>query len=394
MNVQEKGGRPTPTPPKPVSSKTSRKKPAAATTAKRNRPKSSQPSGTQNNALTELAFWQTVKDSTNPEDFNAYLQEYPNGKFAALAKNRLKALEGPKSSTNPSSTNPNPTPTNPPNPPASLRSFEFVTATLDSSGNLKSRDRKSANAYAEDLGGGVKLEMMAIPPGEFMMGSPETEANRYKDEGPQHRVRIGYWFYLGKFEVTQAQWRAVMGTNPSNFKDCDDCPVESVSWNDAAEFCRNLSARTGREYRLPSEAEWEYAARAGTTTPFAFGDTIAPEIVNYDGNYPYANAAKGTYRQKTVPVGSLGVANGFGLYDVHGNVWEWCQDWNHESYSAISGDAPTDGSAWLTGGEQKYRVLRGGSWHNAAIGARSAIRIRNTPGIRVNVYGFRVVVVR
>ena len=199
--------------------------------------------------------------------------------------------------------------------------------TLDSYGKLQSRETKSANVYTEDLGGGVKLEMVAIPPGEFMMGSPESEANREKSEGPQHRVRINYWFYLGRLEVTQAQWRAVMGSNPSSSKNCDECPMEVVSWNDAMEFCRKLSARTGREYRLPSEAEWEYAARAGTTTPFAFGDTITPEIVNYHGDYPYANAyanaATGTNRRKTVPGGSLGVANAFGLYDMHGNVWEW-----------------------------------------------------------------------
>jgi formylglycine-generating enzyme required for sulfatase activity len=274
-----------------------------------------------------------------------------------------------------------------------LRSFDFVTPTLDSSGNLKSRDRKSANAYAEDLGGGVKLEMVAIPPGEFMMGSPETEG-WLSNERPQHRVRIGYGFYMGKFEVTQSQWRAVMGSNPSNFKDCDECPVEQVSWDDAVEFCRKLSARTGREYRLPSEAEWEYAARAGTTTPFAFGETITPEVVNYDSNYPYASAAKGAYRQKTVPGGSLGVANAFGLYDMHGNVWEWCQDWYHDSYAAIAGDAPTDGSAWPSGGEQKVRVLRGGSWFNDADFARSAYRGRSTPDFRFSYGGFRVVAVR
>jgi formylglycine-generating enzyme required for sulfatase activity len=258
--------------------------------------------------------------------------------------------------------------------------------TLDSSGKLKSRETKSTSAYSEDLGGGIKLEMLAIPPGEFMMGSSETEGQRYKDEGPQHLVRIGYWFYMGQVEVTQAQWRSIMGTNPSNFKHCDDCPVEQVSWKDALEFCRKLSARTRREYRLPSEAEWEYAARADSTTPFAFGETITPEIVNYDGNYPYANAAKGTYRQKTVPGGSLGVANAFGLYDMHGNVWEWCQDWYHDSYSTIAGEAPADGSAWLSGGEQKYRVLRGGSWDDIAFASARKRRVvlLSTPSRNLN----------
>jgi formylglycine-generating enzyme required for sulfatase activity len=287
-------------------------------------------------------------------------------------------------------------PAMPPNPLLPLHSFDFVTVTLDSYGKLKSRETKSANAYTEDLGSGVKLEMVAIPPGEFMMGSPETEANRSKNEGPQHRVRIGYWFFIGKFEVTQTEWRALMGTNLSEFKGCDECPAEHVSWNDAVEFCRKLSARTGHEYRLPSEAEWEYAARAGTTTPFAFGDTITPEIVNYDGNYPYASAAKGTYRQKTAPGGSLGVANAFGAYDMHGNVWEWCQDWYHDSYAAIASDAPTDGSAWVTGGEQKQRVTRGGSWFHKGTNSRSAYRNADTPDIRdprSGGYGFRVVAI-
>lgn len=390
------------TPPKKT---TPKKAPARRTT----RPTNS--NQTQTSESTEPEFWETIRNSSDVQDFKDYLQAFPNGAHAAIARTRIRQLEAAKA--NPAATPgampaatpaaiettpANPTTTNtslpnmPPNPPASLRSFEFVTATLDSSGNLRKRDRKSASAYTEDLGGGVRLEMVAIPPGEFMMGSPPNEAGRSDDESPQHRVRINYWFYLGKFEITQAQWRAVMGTNPSNFKECDECPVENVSWNDATEFCRKLGARTGREYRLPSEAEWEYAARAGTTTPFAFGDTITPEIVNYNGNYPYASAAKGTYREKTVPAGGLGIANGFGLYDMHGNVWEWCQDWYHASYSTIAGDAPTDGSAWL-GGEQKGRVLRGGSWGSLASYLRSADRSGYSPGSRYVSLGFRVVAV-
>ncbi len=242
----------------------------------------------------------------------------------------------------------------PPPQPVSLQSFDFVTPTVDSSGNVKSRERKSANAYAEDLGGGVKLEMVAIPPGEFMMGSQDKSSDEY----PQHRVRINYSFFMGKFEVTQAQWRAVVGSNPSTFKDCDECPVENVSWNDAVEFCRKLSARTGREYRLP-------------------------------GNYPYGSAAKGTSRQKTVPVGSLGVANGVGLYDMLGNVWEWCQDVYHDSY----GDAPTDGSAWISGADRNVRVLRGGSWGYIAYYTRSAYRHWVSPTSHNNNVGFRLVAI-
>jgi len=277
----------------------------------------------------------------------------------------------------------------PPKPPLPLHSFDFVTVKLDSSRNLKSRETKSAIAYLEDLGG-VKLEMVAIQPGEFMMGSPGSQGGT--DEHPQHQVRIDYWFYLGKFEVTQVQWLAVMGTNPSHFKDCDECPVEEVSWSDAAEFCRKLSAATGREYRLPSEAEWEYAARAGTTTTWSSGDNISPEIANY-------NPGGKTGRMKTLRVGSLGVANPFGLYDMYGNVWEWCQDWYHDSYAGIAGDAPTDGSAWLSGGEQEYRVLRGGSWDVFSYEASSPKRgkDRDTRSGRVFTNdgnnGFRVVAV-
>ena len=154
-----------------------------------------------------------------------------------------------------------------------------------------------------------------------------------------------------------------------------ECPVEEVSWYDAADFCNKLSALSGHEYRLPSKAEWEYAARAGTTTPFALGDTVSLEIVNYNGIYPYANAAKATSRDKTTPAGALGVANAFGLYDMLGNVLEWCQDWYHDNYGGIA-NAPADGSPWLSGGDQKSRVLRGGSWNYAASRSRPADRAK------------------
>src|SRR5262249_46060073 len=161
-------------------------------------------------------------------------------------------------------------------------------------------------------------------------------------------------------------------------------PVEQVSWQDAVEFCDRLSRKTGKTYRLPSEAEWEYACRAGTKTPFAFGETITPEIVNYNGKYPYGSAPKGIYRQKTTPVGSVGVANGFGLYDMHGNVWEWCQDVWHGNYKG----APTDGSAWESGGDKDIWVVRGGSWIDLGRDCRSAYR--DGPGGRLDNPGFRV----
>ncbi len=274
-----------------------------------------------------------------------------------------------------------------------LRSYQFGTVKVDSTGNVIERREGQAQSFSENIGG-VTLEMVKIPSGTFTMGSPVNEVRHDIDEGPEHQVSVSE-FYMGKYEVTQAQWRAVaslpkvridLNPDPSGFKG-DSQPVEQVSWDDVGEFCARLSRATGREYRLPSEAEWEYAARAGTQTPFAFGDTITPEIVNYDGNYPYGGAAEGLFRQKTMAVGALGVANGFGLYDMHGNVGEWCADVRHDNYNG----APTDGTAWVSGGSSNYKVLRGGSWFLYAYNLRSANRDGTTLETRSNTYGFRVV---
>ncbi|RUR76202.1 formylglycine-generating enzyme family protein [Chlorogloeopsis fritschii PCC 9212] len=190
-----------------------------------------------------------------------------------------------------------------------------------------------------------------------------------------------------------------MGNNPSNFKG-EKRPVEQVSWNNAVEFCKRLSQKTGRNYRLPSEAEWEYACRAGTNTPFYFGETITTDLANYYGNHTYASAPKGQYREKTTDVGSF-PPNAFGLYDMYGNVWEWCQDHWHENYQG----APTDGSAWLSGGNiirrllegasgnKNFRLLRGGSWGYYSRICRSALRNRDYPDVRYTNIGFRVVVI-
>lgn len=288
-----------------------------------------------------------------------------------------------------------------------LTPFEFDTVTLDARGNVTERRRLQANQFVEELEPGVILEMVEIPGGKFTMGSNERES-----EKPPHKVTVPA-FYMGKFQVTQAQWRVVAGwprvnrelkPEPSYFpknkrrdKGDDDRPVEQVSWEEAVEFCARMSAKTGRDYRLPSEAEWEYACRAGTDTPFAFGETITPEFVNYNGQYPYGEAPKGKYREETVPVGSLGAtkkgelnaANAFGLYDMHGNVWEWCEDIWHDNYQ----QAPDNGSAWLSGGGSTYRVVRGGSWSNYGYICRSADRLNNLPGdLRLVNIGFRVVV--
>ncbi len=227
-----------------------------------------------------------------------------------------------------------------------------------------------------DVGGGVTMDLVLIESGEFLMGSPSSEAKRDDDEGPQHRVRISKPFYMGKHEVTQAQWRAVMGSNPSHFKG-DSRPVESVSWNEIQEFCRKLSARTGRTIRLPTEAEWEYSCRAGTTSSYSFGDSSGGL-----GDHAWYTGNSG---KQTHSVGAK-QPNGWGLHDMHGNVWEWCGDWYGEDYYASSpGTNPTGP------GSGKYRVLRGGSWIYLAHYCRCADRIRSRPGLRSSSLGFRVV---
>ncbi|MBO1066956.1 MULTISPECIES: formylglycine-generating enzyme family protein [Nostocales] len=254
---------------------------------------------------------------------------------------------------------------------------------------------RTAQYFIEDLGNGIQLEMVMIPSGSFMMGSPETEEDSNDNERPQHQVTIKA-FCLGKYQVTQAQWKAVaafpqvnkeLKLDPSHFKG-DNRPVEQVSWEDAVEFCDRLSSHTKRQYRLPSEAEWEYACRAGTTTPFHFGETITTDLANYNGKSTYGDGVEGIDRGETTEVGSFGVANNFGLYDMHGNVWEWCQDSWHSNYKG----APTDGSAWLDNEESSNRkLLRGGSWDNDPEDCRSAYRDYYNLGNDHYDIGFRVV---
>ncbi|MEH2124725.1 MAG: SUMF1/EgtB/PvdO family nonheme iron enzyme [Nostoc sp.] len=220
----------------------------------------------------------------------------------------------------------------------SLKSFQFEVVTVDAKGKITNRSNREAKYFIEDLGNGINLEMVQIPGGTFMMGSPEKEAGRDKDESPQHQIKVP-GFFMGKYEITQAQYQTIMGNNPSYFKG-EKRPVEQVSWDDAVEFCQKLSQKRGKTYRLPSEAEWEYACRAGTKTPFYFGETITTDLVNYKGDSPYGSAPKGEYRQQTTDVGKF-LPNSFGLYDMHGNVWEWCKDVYNDNYQG----APKDGSA-------------------------------------------------
>jgi len=263
---------------------------------------------------------------------------------------------------------------------------QIKVVTVNKFGEIIQRQPRVARYFIEDLGNGVKLEMAAIPGGTFMMGSPENEIGRRDDESPQHEVTVPS-FFMGKYPVTQAQYQTIMGTNPSYFKGSNR-PVERVCWNDAVAFCQELSQRAGRNYRLPSEAEWEYACRAGTTTPFHFGETITTDLANYYGQLTYGQGAKGVYRRETTEVGSFGVANNFGLYDMHGNVWEWCQDNWHSNYEG----APIDGSAWL--GIEKNtntRLLRGGSWNYDPENCRSAYRNFYNLDDNDDGIGFRVV---
>ncbi|UKO97929.1 bifunctional serine/threonine-protein kinase/formylglycine-generating enzyme family protein [Nostoc sp. UHCC 0870] len=271
-------------------------------------------------------------------------------------------------------------------PSSSLQTFQFETVTVDAKGKITNRRNEEARYFTEDLGNGVSLEMVQIPGGTFTMGSPETEKDRESDESLQRQVTVP-GFFMGKYEITQAQYQAIMGTNPANFKG-EKRPVEQVSWDDAVEFCEKLSQKTGKTYRLPSEAEWEYACRAGTTTPFYFGETITPDLVNYGGNNPYGSAPKGEYRQQTTNVGIF-PPNSFGLYDMCGNIWEWCQDVHNNSYQG----APTDGSAWLIGSDNNIRLLRGGSWFSDAWACRSDARLRYARANRNISFGFRVVAV-
>ncbi|NJM48783.1 MAG: formylglycine-generating enzyme family protein [Alkalinema sp. RU_4_3] len=262
--------------------------------------------------------------------------------------------------------------------------------------NLQHRKLK-AQFYPEALSDDVNLDMVFIKGGTFTMGSPEEEPERTKAEGPQHEVTVPD-FFMGKYQVTQEQWQVVsaypqvnikLEFNPSSFEG-KNLPVEQVSWDECVEFCDRLSKHSGRTYSLPSESQWEYACRGGTTTPFAFGYTLSTDLANYDGDFVYADGPKGENRGETIAVGSF-PANAFGLYDMHGNVYEWCLDHWHDNYEG----APIDGTAWCEKGSDAdaARVLRGGSWITDPRWCRSAYRYDLAAGSPYDgLVGFRVVV--
>jgi formylglycine-generating enzyme required for sulfatase activity len=295
---------------------------------------------------------------------------------------------------------------------------DFTVVKLNERGEKVQQYDRSAGYFEDGLGADVSIEMVAIPGGEFLMGSLENEERSFDPERPQHRVTVPS-FFMGMYPVTQAQWRAVarmprierdLKEEPSYFKG-DDRPVEQVSWDDAREFCQRLSNAAGKAYRLPSEAEWEYACRAGTTTPFHFGPTITTDFVNYRGD-AYGKGPEGKRRGETTPVDHFNFANDFGLFDMHGNVWEWCEDEWHDNYD--SPDRPDDGSAWVSIKQKEEGliarvakrirgkvdsddvkvsyVLRGGSWGYVSSNCRSACRSFNRFDAISNNFGGRVVV--
>jgi len=252
--------------------------------------------------------------------------------------------------------------------PQGLKLEKIEVVTVNKFGEIIQLQPRVARYFIEDLGNGVNLEMAAIPGGSFMVGSSENEAGRSDSESPQHEVTVPS-FFMGKYPVTQSQYQAIMGNNPSYFKGSNR-PVERVSWNDAVAFCEKLRQKMGKTYCLPSEAGWEYACRAGTTTPFHFGETITTDLANYNGNYTYGDGVKGIYRCETTEVGSFGVSNNFGLYDMHGNSWEWC----HGNFNR----------------DYHIKPLRGGSWYIAPDYCRSAYRdYGNLDGNDLS-FGFRV----
>jgi formylglycine-generating enzyme required for sulfatase activity len=294
----------------------------------------------------ERDVWELAKRRDNAATYEAYLQAYPQGRYVAAAGAALAGLR-----------------------PVSVESRPASAVAVAPSAAPSVLGRRDGDVFKDCP---ECPEMVVVPAGRFLMGSPPSEAGRSSDEGPQRWVDVTR-FAMGKFEVTQRQWEAVMGSNPSGFRTCGpDCPVENVSWYDAQEFVRRLSQRTGQNYRLPSEAEWEYAARAGTTTAYFWGDAFDTGRANNN-------------RSQTVRVGSYG-ANAFGLHDLHGNASEWVQDVWHDNYAG----APSDGSTWVTGGDQARRVLRGGSWGSSRQSLRSAFRYWDSPFIRVSFAGFRI----
>lgn len=269
--------------------------------------------------------------------------------------------------------------------PAILRLSKFFGVPLELYKDILAEEPSFIVQKSRDIIiNGVRQGFRWIPSGKFLMGSPKNENERYSDE-VQYEVILTKGYWLAETACTQALWEAVRGNNPSRFKGGQN-PVENVSWADIIKFIEKLNnLEPMLNFRLPTEAEWEYACRAGTTTPFSFGENITPEQVNYDGNNPYRGGKKGNYRKKTVPVKSL-PCNPWGLYEMHGNLWEWCANWYRESYSVDSVVNPVGPES----GDD--HVIRGGSWSNFGGSVRSACRYWHNHDYSSDFIGFRLVI--
>ena len=402
------------------------------------------PSFSDEQLATERLFWESIKDLTNAEYFQAYIDQYPDGAYVKLARIKLKVSKDASEKNATPSVDAQLSSTVEQLPEPSFESVELslnltrpersniqkglvvagfdpgpadglfgqrtrvaigkwqLSRGVDKTGFLVANSAKILIALAAEFvparsPGDVFRDckscprMVVVPAGDFMMGSPISEKGRSDDEGPRHRVTISKPFAVGKYEVTFSQWDACVAEGGCWHRPSDanwgrnERPVINVNWKDAKAYVKWLSGKTGRQYRLLSESEWEYVARAGTTGPFHFGRMISTNQVNYNGRPVYGLARMGVNRKKTVSVGRFS-SNGYGLHDVHGNVWEWVEDCWHASYTG----APKDGRAWTMGGDCTRRVLRGGSWYNSPTRLRAANRDGNGTGFRSIIFGFRV----
>ena len=357
-------------------------------------------------SLTELEFWKAAGKSGDLVELRAFLAAFPASPFADLARLRIARAEA---QARPVAAAPDVEGT-PSDEHAGYRHVVTRGVTVDSTGLLVSERRVEAAVERLTLASGTALDIVAIPAGTFSMGASNAEAlsarrelqhaaaatalRWIQEEQPRRSVTVSA-FRIGVTPVTQGQWGAValmpkaridLEVNPSEFSG-RDLPVERVSWYDATEFCERLSAASGRTVRLPSEAEWEYACRAGTESPFAFGDTLTPELATYLCSDKFASGPRGDAAGRTTPVGASGLSNDFGIIDTHGNVWEWCRDWHaRDTYSTsaiVDPWGPCSGTA---------RVRRGGSWRTPPVFCRSAARFSAPPGFRHSDTGFRIVV--
>jgi eukaryotic-like serine/threonine-protein kinase len=315
-------------------------------------------------ATVSSILWQLFSEPFKPEILDSMIESSPDPEPI------IEPLPAPE-----------PLSSKPKSPLPRLNTIQFASVQLNDKGNIIARPKAQVQVYKEDLGNGVNLIMVKIPAGSFIMGSPESEEGRIIDESPQHLVSLKE-FYIGQTEITCSQYQAIMDTDSSEYESNE--PVKNVNWHKSKEFCQKLSSTTGRTYTLPSESQWEYACRAGTTTPFAFGETITNEVANCGDVAAYKNELRGI-EQGTITKVREYPPNAFGLYDMHGNVWEWCEDSWHDSYQG----APKDGSAWINNNTDV--VLRGGSWNYHPGNCRSSLRNRSARESQNNYYGFRVV---